>query len=262
MGSKHHKQPRDPDDFQKSVSKLPWGPGSAVLVTVLAFVGSQVLAGLILGGLLVIFGGSLRDLAGSIASQFYYVVISDALILLAIWLFLRSRKANPGQLGFGRRPAWKDLGYALSGYLVYFGLLIVAVVIVGVFFTQIDLQQRQELGFDAILSPSDKVMALISLVLLPPIVEEVVFRGFVFTGLRKKLKFIWAAIITSLLFAGPHLLASSDGLLWIAGIDTLVLSVVLCYLREKTAALWAPIAVHAFKNGIAFTFLLTGAAAL
>jgi hypothetical protein len=105
-------------------------------------------------------------------------------------------------------------------------------------------------------------MAFVSLVLLPPIVEEIVFRGFVFTGLRKKMKFTAATIITSLLFAGPHLLASSEGLLWVAGVDTLVLSFVLCYLRERTGALWAPMAVHGLKNALAFVLLLSGVAAL
>jgi membrane protease YdiL (CAAX protease family) len=94
-------------------------------------------------------------------------------------------------------------------------------------------------------------------VVLPPVVEETVFRGFLFTGIRNRLKPVAAALITSLLFAVPHLLESgqSGSLLWVAGIDTFTLSLVLCYLRHKTDSLWPGIFLHALKNGIAFVAL-------
>ena len=122
----------------------------------------------------------------------------------------------------------------------------------------LDTSQQQQLGFDSVKSTPELVVTFISLVILPPIVEEIVFRGFVFPGLRTRFKFVRAALITGLLFAVPHLFASSEGLLWVAGIDTLLLSFVLCYLREKTGALWAPIALHGFKNAVAFVVLFSG----
>jgi len=128
--------------------------------------------------------------------------------------------------------------------------------------TQINLGQKQELGFDQLFTSGQKLLALVSLVVLPPIIEETVFRGFLFSGLRKKCNFIVAALVTSVLFASLHLLASSQGPLWIAGLDTFVLSLVLCYLREKTGALWAPMMLHALKNVIAFTILLSSVAVL
>ena len=67
---------------------------------------------------------------------------------------------------------------------------------------------------------------------------------------------VWAIIITSLIFASPHLLESgSGGLLWIAGIDTFVLSLVLCWVREKTGRLYAGMGIHALKNTVAFISL-------
>ncbi|MEJ0073120.1 MAG: CPBP family glutamic-type intramembrane protease [Candidatus Saccharibacteria bacterium] len=38
-------------------------------------------------------------------------------------------------------------------------------------------------------------------------------------------------------------------------IDTFTLSVVLCYIREKTGTLWSGVLIHALKNGIAFLSL-------
>ncbi len=234
---------------------LAWGPVSAIVVTVLAFFGAQLLAGIVLSL------GLNEAKSNEIAGQFYFVVFSDALIVLTVWLFLHGRKAQLRQLGFMRHPMWRDIGFALLGYAVYFAALIIAFMAIGAF-TNVNLNQKQELGFDHLFGSSEKIMAFFALVLLPPLVEETVFRGFVFTALRSKLPFIGSAIITSLLFAAPHLLASGQGLLWVAGVDTLLLSCVLCYLREKTGALWAPMMVHAIKNCIAFVLLLSSVASL
>jgi membrane protease YdiL (CAAX protease family) len=57
-------------------------------------------------------------------------------------------------------------------------------------------------------------------------------------------------------FGLPHLAQGGDaGPLWIAFIDTFILSMVLVWLREQTGNLWAGIVLHAIKNGIAFVSL-------
>lgn len=234
---------------------VPWGPSAAILVSLALIVGSQVLIAAIFIPLLV-GSGVAETWFESTIGQFTAILAIDAIILVSLWLFLRSRRASLRQLGFARRPVWLDIGRALVWYGIYFVLLITAGLIVDAF-TPVNVQQKQELGFEDLASPAALAMGFVALVVLPPIVEETVFRGFVFTGLRTRLTFLWTTIITSLLFAWPHLLASSEGLLWIAGIDTLLLSFVLCYLREKTGALWAPIAVHAIKNAIAYLILIS-----
>lgn len=252
--SSRHKGEKELPAADDKPASVP-GPLSPIIVTVLSFFGAQFMAA---ASLFVAVGitGLGDDWLESTAGQFYYVLLSDVFIVLIIWAFLRHMKSGLSQVGFGRLPAWKDLGLALLGYGVYFIGLIALTTVVGML-TQINLDQEQELGFDQLFSPGAKLMALVGLVILPPLVEEFIFRGFVYTGLRKKLTFIWATIITSTLFAVPHLAASSEGPLWIAGIDTLVLSFTLCYLREKTGALWACIALHAVKNLIAYAYLLS-----
>jgi len=91
---------------------------------------------------------------------------------------------------------------------------------------------------------------------LPPLIEETVFRGFVYSGLRTKLKPVVAALITSAVFASLHLeFGNGKPLLWVAALDTFTLSMVLCYLRQKTNSLWPGIVLHALKNGLAFMSL-------
>ena len=42
---------------------------------------------------------------------------------------------------------------------------------------------------------------------------------------------------------------------WAVTIDTFVLSLMLCALREYTGAIWAGVLLHAIKNGLAFYLL-------
>jgi membrane protease YdiL (CAAX protease family) len=58
------------------------------------------------------------------------------------------------------------------------------------------------------------------------------------------------------LFGVAHLqFGSGAPLLWVAALDTFTLSIVLCYLREKTGSVWAGVFLHAIKNAIAFVAL-------
>ena len=112
----------------------------------------------------------------------------------------------------------------------------------------IDLEQSQDVGFAGISQPYEYVLAFIALVILPPIAEEVLFRGYLFGRLRSRMRLVLSALIVSVAFGFVH------GQ-WNVGIDTFVLSLFLCYLREATGSLWAPIVLHAIKNGLAYALL-------
>jgi membrane protease YdiL (CAAX protease family) len=241
----------------KPYGEWPWGPVAAIVVSVVAFLVAQLVVGGVFGIILSLSGWSyqrITDWFDTTTGQFLLVLISETLTLAILWWFIRRRKANVRILGFLRTPAVKDVLLGVIGFVIYFALLIAASGIAQAVF-HIDLDQKQELGFDHIFSVREKLLAFVSLVILPPLVEETIFRGFLFTGLRKKLTFLWAMLFTSLLFAGPHLLESSKGPLWIAGLDTFIMSIVLCYLREKTGNLYSSMTVHFLKNGLAYSVL-------
>lgn len=233
-----------------------WSPAIAVIGTIVIYFLSQFLVGISFG---IIFGvtgwndNQVDDWAESTTGQFIIMASSALFTALILGAFLKVQKSNIRALGFARPPRLGDLLQIVIGFAAYFGLFILTAIIAGI--AGVNTDQEQEIGFELV-GPGGGELALvfISLVILPPIVEEVLFRGFLYGGLRKKFTFIGAALITSLLFAAPHLLATSSGLLWIAAVDTFVLSLVLCYMRDKTGALWACIGIHAVKNCLAFLY--------
>ncbi len=234
-------------------------PITTIALIVVVFLASQLVA-----GLLVALYPALRSwtadegtawLQTSVLAQFIYIAIAE---LTAIWLvlkLLRRAKITRKRIGLVR-PVIKDVGRALAGYGVYFLAYIVIITIATNISNFIDVEQSQNIGFEAAASPEQLFLVFLSLVILPPIAEEIMFRGFLFTSLRAKYRFRYAAVITSILFGIAHLqFGSGAPLLWVAAIDTFVLSCVLCYLREKSGSLWPSIFLHALKNGIAFTIL-------
>ena len=244
----------------KQKKKLPWSPVLAVVFVVVLYFLAQIV-----GGLVVSMYPALKDwpqgqasdwLQNSIGAQFSYMMLVDGLMIGGLWWFLRRYKSNFRWLGF-KRPRLLDPLLSAGGFVVYFVAYIILVAVLSHLVPALNVDQQQDIGFSNATGFVPLGMAFISLVILPPLAEEAVMRGFLFGSLRRKISFVWAAIITSVIFASGHLLGGGQGapLLWIAFIDTFVLSIVLCYLREKTGRLWASIGLHMIKNGIAFITL-------
>lgn len=237
-----------------STSKASFGgPVRVILFVLVIFLLSQLLAALVLEIVYaVISPGNKNILDQSVVAQFFYILLAEALAVGCVWLVLRRRSLRLGSIGFGRRPAWRDIKWAALGFVVFYGLLIAVTVILTQLIPSFNVDAPQDVGFNVLSTPMDQVIALIALVILPPIGEETLMRGYLYSGLRSRLKFWPAMLITSLLFGAAHLSTGVSGALWAAGVNTFVLSAVLVALREKTGALYAPIMVHGLNNLVAF----------
>jgi len=238
---------------------IGYGPIAAIIVTVSAFFGAQIIVGLLIGLLPAVMRWEIDRvealLAESVPAKFLIILFVEVLTLWLLWLFVRSRKVTLKSIGLVR-PEVRDISYAIVGYVAYFALFIAISIVAKAAVPGLDLNQEQEIGFSRGTSGGALWLVFASLVILPPVTEEIVMRGFLYTGLRNKLPKLAAAFITSVLFAAAHLQwGSGNALLWVAALDTFVLSMILVYLRDKTGSLWSPILVHMFKNGLAFVLL-------
>jgi membrane protease YdiL (CAAX protease family) len=154
-------------------------------------------------------------------------------------------------LGLGRKIAWTDLKKAVITYLTYLAVLIGAMLLVGLLYPEL-AEQEQELGFSKSGNSWWQLsLIFLALVVAAPIFEELMMRGVLFGRLRQKVSFWPATIVVSLLFAGAHSPA-------IVMVDTFILSLFLCKVREQTGAVYAPIIVHSIKNLLGFwlTFIV------
>jgi uncharacterized protein len=186
--------------------------------------------------------------------QFLYVLITEVIVVSMLYFLVRHAKLRLKDIGMAR-PRLADSRYIMLGLIVYFTAYIAVATAVAVF-TNIDLEQEQEIGFNTNVAGFNLVLAGISLIVLPPIVEEILFRGYLYNRFRQAFSVIGAGLLVSLLFGVAHLQIGTGNIpLWIAAIDTFILSVVLVYIREKTGTIWPGVFIHAFKNAIAFVIL-------
>lgn len=244
---------------ETSSQALPWRPVPAVVYTVAVFLLSQILAGILLSIYPMLRHWSdshITDwLSNSVPAQFGYVVLAEGISLLLVYAWLHHFRMRFPAIGLNRLRL-RYVGYGIMAVPVYYLLFVAATALLTQFLPSLNLDQKQEIGFNHVQGFVPLVLTFISLVVLPPLTEEIMVRGLLYGSLRKGLSFLWATLLTSAIFAAAHLPeGGASGPLWIAALDTFMLSLVLCYTREKTGSLWPGITLHAIKNGIAFTAL-------
>jgi len=244
-------------DDSSEHAKPAWSIPAGLITTLVAVVLMQPIAALLVSLYPPIAGWSSDRaeewLFDSPVANFVTILVFELLSLAVLWIFLHHKRVAFRLATALNRVRWRDLGYAVLGFLAYMGIALFALAALPIVFP-IDVDQEQAIGFEPGSGTLTLAMAFMGLVVLPPIVEEIVFRGFLFGTLRtNKVNFAWSMIATSILFGALHLLGGAGGgLLWIGFVDTFVLSLVLCYVREKTGSLWGCIMLHAIKNGVVF----------
>ena len=229
-------------------------PFLIVLNVLIIFIISQVFAAFFVQIALSAAHFSSKSISNSAGAEFVYVLLAEGLAAGLVIHIVRRRGLSLGVIGLGRRPRINDLYKAIAGFFAFYALLIVVGAIVSHFYPDLN-KGSQDVGFNHLNTTWDTLLAFFALVFLPPLGEETLVRGYLYSGLRQKMKFYPALIITSLFFGAAHLSSGSNGsLLWAAGLNTFVLSVVLVYLRESTGALYAGMLIHGLNNMIAFGF--------
>jgi membrane protease YdiL (CAAX protease family) len=148
-------------------------------------------------------------------------------------------------VGLGRLISWTDIGLAPVTFFVYTLITTVVLATITTTFPGFPSDQVQLTGFNAFGSRTDNMLAFLTLVILAPLAEETLFRGYLYGKLKGYVPAIVAALATSLLFGIAHMQ-------WNVGIDVFILSLFLCGLRSLTGSIWAGVLVHMIKNGIAY----------
>lgn len=244
---------------QKNLPRVPWNPLLGVLYGLFVFYAAQIASALVVS----IYpwmhhwteAQSRAWLSGSINAQFVYFLIAESLTVAAIVYFLKRYKLGLDAIGL-KKPKWSDPLYGISAVPLYLVSYFIVLALVIHFVPSLNIDQVQEIGFDGASGWFPLTLTFISLVILPPLTEEILVRGFLYSTLKKIMPTLGAVLITSLIFAAAHLPeGGASGPLYIAAIDTFILSLVLIYLREITGSLWAGITLHAIKNGYAFILL-------
>ncbi len=205
---------------------------------------SVVVSQLLVGWVMVFLLGSERFFEPMWTAVYSALSYALALVLVLIAPLTKWRASTRELLGLSETPTWTDIGLAPVGYIV---ATLLAAGLTWVFsqFAWFNAGEVQDLGYNFYMSGGERAVAFIATVVIAPVVEEVIFRGWLYGRLRTRLSGLVATLAVSVLFGLVHLQ-------WNVGVNVFALSVVLCGLREVTGTIWAGILAHMIKNGVAF----------
>lgn len=170
-------------------------------------------------------------------------VVAHVLTLGLCWAVVTS---------FGRRSVLEGLGWGWPGQSVVAKVLLVlgtTALMLAVFFVlERALPQSRETAFDRLLKTSQQVRVAIAFlaVFSAPIVEEVVYRGVLYSALRSKIGVVVAVLIVTMLFGAVHFLQYWGA--WSSLIGVTLLSFVLTVIRAVTRSIKPCVAIHLLNN--------------
>lgn len=95
------------------------------------------------------------------------------------------------------------------------------------------------------------VWSLLTLVVMAPLFEEVIFRGVLLESTRARYGVVAAWLISSVVFGVVHLYPA-------VMVNAVVMGLILGFVYIRTASLWPAIILHAFNNGVAYLLLALG----
>lgn len=166
-------------------------------------------------------------------------------IFAIIWLLIKINKANFGEFMAIRPFRWRYL-FIFSILLLLLNLIIDGVT------TWLDREPMQFM--DALILTANPLWLLIlAVIVIVPIYEELIFRGFMWSGLVGTKLGVWGtAILTSVVFAVIHVQYG-----WVELLGIFALAMLFSYARLLSGSLLLPIILHIFNNGLAMWEYLT-----
>ncbi|MCE5238630.1 CPBP family intramembrane metalloprotease [bacterium] len=228
---------------------VPWEPLDALEIVALLYFAmavTGVLAGLLLARVLPHAPDYVR--VAVIAVQYLLATGGAMYVMWARIAGANHRKLSILGLRL-RRPAWLA-AHGIGGYAVLVVLLVL---------TTVMLPGGNPLGLvpgqtgERLLSGAHSVPARVGLFVLicvlAPVMEETIFRGFVFPGLRRRMTMSGAVTMSALLFALMHNSLA-------ALVPITLIGIVLAVLYERNLSIVPSIICHALNNTLVFFLML------
>lgn len=227
----------------------PWSFGIATLVWLASLAAIIFIPGMILTPYILTSGVDLADNKAlgdfamsdqtAILIQIAGVIPAHLLTLLIAWFVVT---------GAGKRPFFASLGWSNAGVkwwhyiLMLLGFMIVSMLFISIF----PLQPDQ---MDTMIKSSRNALYLISFmaVVTAPLVEEVVYRGVMYSAFQRTIGMAAAVVLVSLLFTSVHIPQYFENPAKILVIFTL--SIGLTLLRGLTGSLLPSVIFHTLING-------------
>jgi membrane protease YdiL (CAAX protease family) len=234
--------------------KVPWGIPQALIASALVWIGLPLVI-LIFARLLApyipidnSFLNGLRN--NTVDANFVEVVIDAAAGLGLVAYYLRKYKVKWSAVGWRTFNPWKAIATLAAIFVIFIVGVDLLLGLVSWLVPSFNANQTQSNDFTGNVAQQHHLIAILALVIIPPIIEETVFRGFIFPAFAKKWGTWAGAICSSILFGFAHLQAN-------VSLYTFFLGLLLCFMYVRLKSIYPGMALHMLNNYLAL-MALTG----
>jgi membrane protease YdiL (CAAX protease family) len=257
--------PIPPQDVNPDPDRPSWGPFTGIsiwLVSVAAIVVIPVIAVVVWlviqsarGAPLPNFGNR-EEIEQWVTSpnilllQIVSTIVAHAITLAICWAVVTR---------LGSRPFWASLGWNWGGHRVWYWIafsacILLAIQILSQFLVRV--LPEKESPFDQLLKSSQQVRIAVAIlaVFTAPLVEEVIYRGMLFSSLRNRIGLMATVIVVTATFAGVHVFQNRGAWVSISGLT--VLSLALTMVRARTKSVLPCVFIHTLNNAVASVVIL------
>lgn len=240
-------------DGQFKDKYVTWGILPSFFVGLGAFIGARFVIAFIVAGIAGSRGQSLEEFFGNDNYELTFMLAAAVSVVTAALLMLYVKRDK-----FWRKLGVRKVGtdQLLDGFMMYFFYFIAAFALnalIVLFFPEANITSEQDTGFENAQGLA-LVFAFITLVLVAPFFEELLFRGFIFRGLAKATAFWPAALTSSLLFGLAHATSLESNQIALI-LDTFLVGMAASYLVWRTNSILPGILLHGIKNLVAFVLI-------
>jgi len=162
----------------------------------------------------------------------------------------------------GRRPFWKSIGWEwpenTTPTIVTLLSILIAVVLYGIAFGVTSFYGGEKTDLDMLIESSlyTRIATAFIAFATAPLVEEVIYRGVIYSAIEKVLGMGFAIVAVSLLFAGVHVFQYRSNIAVILVIT--LLSITLTLARAVTGKLLPSFIIHLIFNGVQSVLIVIG----
>ncbi len=216
---------------------------------ILMLVGMPVIAQV----LYTILGYNIMNTAGNRHIVLFFSLFTNLLICFYVFYIVGVEYHQPiTALGLSTTDLSSNIKQGVKLYLFTLPIIIIAGFIINLISSYYGVTPDMQDVVRWVLEERS-LFILISLVLfgiiVAPVIEEIIFRGFLQTALKNSFGGRYAILISAALFAGVHMDL-------FAFLQIFILGILLGYLYEKTQTIAASIVVHILHNSLTLIFLL------
>ena len=224
--------------------RAPWDWLDLLLLAILALAGS-VLLNIFLSMIYRAVGVTRAQLRASPSEMGLFTIVHQALLLVVLLGYLAAQM----RVSFGG-PFWRTIGWRpfevgkFPGVLRYFGFVAAGFLIaVLVQITSITFGNKAKVPMQALFQDRRTALLLVLMaVFVAPVVEETIFRGYIFPVAARSFGVAGGVLATGILFGLLHAPQLWGG--WVQIVSLVLVGIVLTYVRALTRTVLASFLLH------------------